>query len=147
MEAVNVGAGPSGLLIHTSVHIAVDTMGNGHSTNGSETPKRPKKRPGRPEKWKNVAKSKRAKGEPYVSPSTGKTVPAHSTGEACNCRNKCYDLLSQEEKEWVIEAFKALSNKDLQDAHFFGLIKSRDVKDDQDRRQDESKEKLLTSTK
>lgn len=129
MEAVNVRAGPSGLSIHASVHIAVDLAGNGHSTNGSETPKRPEKRPQRPEKWKkNVAKSKRAKGEPYVSPSTGKTVPARSTGEACNCRNKCYDFLSQEEKERVIEAFNALSNKDLQDAHLFGLNKSRDVK-------------------
>jgi len=78
MEAVNVGAGPSDLSIHASVHIAVDLAGNGHSTNGTETPKRPR----RPEKWKNVVKSRRAKGEPYVSPSTGKTVPARSTGEA-----------------------------------------------------------------
>ena len=37
-----------------------------------------------------------------------------------------------------IKAFNALSNKDLQDVHLFGLIKSRDVK----RRK---QEKLLTS--
>ena len=132
MEAINVGAGPSGLSIHATVSIAVDLAGNGHSTNGSngsQTPKRPKKRPRRPDTWKkNVAKNKRAKGESYVSPSTGKTVPSRSTGEACSCRNKCYDLFSPEEKDAAIEAFNALSNKELQDAHLFGLITSKDVK-------------------
>ena len=63
-----------------------------------------------------------------VLPSTGKTVPSRSTGEACSCRNKCYDLFSPEEKDAVIEAFNALSNKELQDAHLFGLITSKDVK-------------------
>lgn len=84
----------------------------------------------------------------YVSHSTGKTIPPHSTGEACSCRNKCYDLFSSEEKGAVIEVFNALSNKVLQDAHLFGLITSRDVKRRRPRRlrHEIEKEKLHIPT-
>ena len=86
MEATShtdIEAGPSRVSIHTRVAVAISSAGNGSSTNGSsgsETPKRARKRPRRPETWKkNVAKTKRAKGEQYVSPSTGKIVPAKTT--------------------------------------------------------------------
>ena len=52
---------------------AITEAGNGSSTNGSNTPfRKGRKRVRRPEMWKkNVAKVKWAKGEEYISPSTG----------------------------------------------------------------------------
>lgn len=60
----------------------------------SDTPLRPRKRPRRPKTWKRVvAKAKRARGEEYVSPSTGKVVAARKTGPSCCCKRKgCFDL-------------------------------------------------------
>ena len=127
-----VQAGPSGLSIHTTVSVTLTQAGNGHSTNGtsgSETPKRPKKRPRRPESWKRTAaKIKRAKGQSYVSPSTGKTVPARGTGDPCQCKRRCFDLFSAVERVAVIDAFNSLANKELQDAHLFGLIASSPIR-------------------
>ena len=122
--------GPSGLCLHASVSVSVSLAGNGRSSNGSsDTPIRPKKRPRRPETWKrNQAKAKRAKGEEYTSPSTGKTNPARSTGPPCTCKKRCFELVSEDEKRSLLEAFNGLANKDLQDAHLFGLIVSRDIK-------------------
>ena len=76
MEAVNVGTGPSDLSIHASVRIAVRGMGT-----------RPMEvavvKHLRDPDWRYgkgmLRKRKRAKGESYVSPSTGKTVPSHSS--------------------------------------------------------------------
>ena len=100
MAEVNVGAGPSGVSIQAAITLTVDLAGNGHSTNGSSgstTPARSHKRPRRPEQWKkNVAKFKRARGEKYVSPSSGKTVPARILGQPCNCKKKCFELFTQE---------------------------------------------------
>ena len=85
--------GPSGVSIHATVAVTIRCTGNGHSSNGSssDTPKRPRKRPRRPETWKcEVAKSTRARGEEYVSPATGKTVSARTTGPPCTCKQKCW---------------------------------------------------------
>ena len=61
--------------------------GNGHSTNGSagsEMPMRSRKRVRRPDSWRrNVAKKKRAKGEEYTSPLSGKSMPNWKTGDPC----------------------------------------------------------------
>ena len=150
MAEVNVGAGPSGLSIHTVVSVTVDFAGNGHSTNGSNnntTPIRSRKRPRRPETWKkNMAKSKRAKGEEYVSPSTGKTVPARTLGEPCKCKNQCYDLFTQEEKSSLLESFNRLANKELQDSHLFGLIKSKPVQRRRPRTGQGTKQRKATYT-
>ena len=65
--------------VHETVSKAVGEAQNGSSsTNGYDTPFRKcRKRVRRPELWKrNVAKVKRAKGEEYVSPSTGEVVPS-----------------------------------------------------------------------
>ena len=124
-------AGPSGLSIHASVALTIECTGNGHSTNGSssDTPKRPRKRARRPDTWKReVAKAKRARGEEYVSPSTGKAVAARTTGPPCTCRLKCFERFSQREKQDMIQAFYKLEDKNLQDSHLFGLIRSRTVK-------------------
>jgi hypothetical protein len=79
----------------------IAAAGGGESTsNGSDnTPKRPRKCPRHSEAWKrNVAKAKRAKGETYISPTTGKMVAARETGPACQCKRKCYDAFSSAEK-------------------------------------------------
>lgn len=128
----DVEAGPSGVSIHTRVAVTVRETGNGSSTNGtsgSETPKRSRKRQRRPETWKkNVAKAKRAKGEQYVSPSTGKTVAARTLGEPCKCKRDCFKLFSVDERSSVLASFNKLANKELQDSHLFGLITSHPVK-------------------
>ena len=72
--------------LHGTTSATVTETGGGSSTNGSETPIRPRKRTRNPESWKkNVAKAKRAKGEECVSPTTGKTIPARKAGPACKC--------------------------------------------------------------
>ena len=65
--------------VHETASKAVGEAQNSSSSiNGSDTPFRKCwKRVRRPESWKrNVAKAKRAKGEEYVSPSTGEVVPS-----------------------------------------------------------------------
>ena len=121
------GTGSSGIppeRVDDLVGEAVRAAGNGSSTNGSsETPARQRKRRRRPE---TVAKTKRAKGEAYISPSTGKLVASRSTGPPCRCK-KCFELFSTEEKEGIIVDFNEIGEKQLQDAHLFGLIKSQEV--------------------
>ena len=123
-------AGPSGLCIEPTVALTLRSAGNGESTNGSsDTPVRPRKRQRRPETWKRaVAKSKRAKGEEYTSPSTGVTVLSRGTGPDCRCRRRCFDSVSQSERAAILAAFYGLGSKDLQDAHLFGMIQSIPVK-------------------
>ena len=107
--------------------------GGGHSSNGtgssgSVTPFRPRKRQRRPETCKrNVAKAKRAKGEEYISPSTGRVVPARTTGSPCKCKRKCYEQFTDDQKSNILQQFNALANKELQDAHLYGLISSSEV--------------------
>ena len=88
-----------------------------------------RKRLSKPETWKrNVAKAKRSKGEEYVSPSTGKTVPSRSMGEPCKCKRKCFERFTASERETVFKSLNKLANKELQDAHLFGLITANPVK-------------------
>ena len=110
--------------------LTVDLARNGHSKNGSSnTPRRPKKRLRKPGTWKrNAAKMKRAMGEEYQSPSTGKVVPARATGIPCRCQRKCFEKITDEEKKRILEAFYGLGSKDLQDANLFGLICSNEIK-------------------
>ena len=75
-----------------------------------------------------MAKAKRARGEEYLSPSTGETVLARKTGPACSCRLKCFERFSQNEKAVILRSLYKLGNKDLQDAHLFGLIHASAVK-------------------
>ena len=108
--------GPSGgpSRAHRLASLAIRDAGNGSSSNGSsDTPSRPRKRPRRPETWaRNVAKAKRAKGEVYVSPTTGSVVPARRTGPPCNCKClKCYEKFSDDEKEALIRNFNELGGK------------------------------------
>ena len=120
----------SGLSIHATVALTIECAGNGRSSNGSsDTPQRPRKRPRRPETWKRAAaKAKRARGEEYVSPSTGKTVAARTTGPPCSCKQKCFDRFTLGERADVVQSFYDLDDKDLQDSHLFGLIRPNAIK-------------------
>ena len=106
--------------LHTVTSSALQAAGGGESTSngGSDIPRRPKKRPRRPESWrKNVAKAKRAKGEAYVSPSTGREVPARETEPPCKCRRKCYEAFSDAERSELLQRFNELGKKDLYAAY------------------------------
>ena len=130
MATPNELPGPSGLCIEATVALTLRTVGNGSSSNGSSdtTPRRPRKRPRNPDSWKRaVAKAKRNRGEQYTSPTTGKVVEARKTGPDCLCRRRCFDRVTEEERASIITAFYQLSNKDLQDAHLFGLIQANSV--------------------
>ena len=149
--------GPSGLQgdasssveghdLHTVTSSAIQEAGGESTSNGnSDTPKRPKKRPRRPEHWKkNVTKAKRAKGEAYISPSTGKEVPARETRPACKCQRKCYEAFSDAERGDLLQRFNDLGNKEVQDAYLFGLISSRPIQRRRPRRSAGRARRLLS---
>ena len=61
------------------------------------TPSGARKRPCNPDSWKqNRAKKARNSGQAYVSPSTGRAVPARQIGEPCKCPNQCFTKLGGE---------------------------------------------------
>ena len=122
------GRGVSESRLHGATSAVVTETGGGSSTNGRETPSTPRKRIRNPESWKNVAKAKRARGEEYMSPTTGKTIPAHKPGPSCKCRRKCYEMVSERERAIILKQFNGLANQEIQDAYFFGLISSTEVK-------------------
>ena len=98
------------------------------SSSSSSTPVRPKKRRRHPESWKrNLTKAKRAKGEEYVSPATGKTVEAVKQGPPCTCKRKCYGKFTDMELKRIFSCFWELSDKSVQDAYLHGLIRVRKV--------------------
>ena len=92
------------------------------------TPARPRKRRRQPELWKkNVAKSKRARGESYISPSTGNVVASAKPGPPCKCKRKCYTKFSDDEKTKIFSLFWELGDKAVQDAYLHGLIRVKKV--------------------
>jgi hypothetical protein len=98
------------------------------SSSSGSTPARPRKRKRRPETWaRNVEKRKRAKGEEYVSTSTGATVEAVMQGPPCSCRQKCFHKFAEAELKKVFTCFWQLGDKGVQDAYLHGLIWVRKV--------------------
>ena len=94
----------------------------------NQSPQKGKKRKVNKEKWKkNIIKSKRAKGENYVSWS-GKLVAAKETGADCKCRNKCFNKINEDAREQLLSDFLSIANKDLQDHHLFNMIHRSTVK-------------------
>ena len=58
----------------------------------------------------------------------GETVSARKTGPSCRCKRcGCFDYFSESEKTGLIEDFNKIGDKNLQDAHLFGLIDSKEV--------------------
>lgn len=98
------------------------------SSSSSTTPVRPRKRPRKPELWKkNIARLKRAKGEAYVSLTTGRQVEAAKPGPPCSCKRKCFSKFTDAEREKIFSGFWALGDKSVQDAYLHGLIRVRRV--------------------
>ena len=98
------------------------------SSSSSATPLRPRKRKRRPETWKrNVAKVKRAKGEEYISPTTGKVIEGAKQGPPCTCQRKCFERFSEAELSRIFTCFWELGDKNVQDAYLHGLIRVKKV--------------------
>ena len=98
------------------------------SSSSSTTPLRPRKRKRRPETWKrNVAKVKRAKGEEYISPTTGKLIEGAKQGLPCTCQRKCFERFSEAELSRIFTCFWELGDKNVQDAYLHGLIRVKNV--------------------
>lgn len=73
-------------------------------------------------KWKrNVLKKKRASGEELIKP-TAAVVSARSTGTDCNCKFKCFTVVTDNIKTDIINSFNAMADKEKQDIHLSGLI-------------------------
>lgn len=76
--------------------------------------------------WKrNIQKTKRTKGLPYVN-TAGVHKPGKQLGNSCLCTLKCFDVIGQENCNKIFHDFYAIPNKDLQDSYLHGLMK-RDV--------------------
>ena len=87
--------------VHVAICLKMDTVTRSwpfsefssfaDASSSSSMPIRPHKRLRKPELWKrNVAKAKRAKGEAYVSHSTGQVVEAAHPGPPCSCKRRCF---------------------------------------------------------
>ena len=83
---------------------------------------------------RTVVKTKRAKDEEYVSPFPSKAAPARTTGPDCMCKRKCFEKVTETERASILKAFYLLANKNLQNVHLFGLIRTSPVKRRQLRR-------------
>lgn len=100
---------------------SVDEVENEQQT-ASNTPQSGKKKLVRKALWKrNIQKTKRVKGEPYVN-VTGINKPGQQIGNNCNCKLKCFDDIGHEGCTDIFRNFYGMSSKDLQDAYLYGLI-------------------------
>ena len=98
------------------------------SSNVSSTPARPRKWKRQPEMWKRMWPSpKWARGESYISPSTGKVVASAKPGPPCKCKRKCYTKFSDDERTKIFSLFWELGDKAVQDAYLHGLIRVKKV--------------------
>ena len=122
--------GPSGLCLYTNISVLASLAGKESSSNGSsDTPKLPKKRPEDRKAGNTIKQRRRGRKEKsiYMSPTRGKLFPL-SIGPPCTCKKRCFELISDNEKQQLLEAFNGLANKDLQDVYLFGLIVSNEIK-------------------
>lgn len=84
--------------------------------------KKGKKRMRNPEKWqRNVTKSRKAKGEVYITTS-GRLVPERSIGRKCTCRKKCFSSIGDANIKKILHEFNAIADKHKQDTYLCGLI-------------------------
>lgn len=74
--------------------------------------------------WKkNIKKTKKCKGESYLS-TTGKQVPAKIFDQViCSCKNICHQHVNFERQQQIFTNFYNLQTYDLQSAYLFSQIK------------------------
>ncbi|XP_064079025.1 uncharacterized protein LOC135196261 [Macrobrachium nipponense] len=92
-----------------------------------ESPKEKKKRTRNPENWKKE-KRKRAilSGQAYVN-TKGELVGPRAIGPNCNCKNKCYNQVSDENRNMIFRGYYSLNSYDEQNAYLYGLIRRHDI--------------------
>ena len=104
------------------------TLPQQSSSSTSGTPKITRKRKRNPDLWKkSVAKAKRARGETYLSSTTGKEVAAVCQGGPCSCKKLCYSKFTDDERQRIFTLFWELGDKSIQDAYLHGLIRVRKI--------------------
>ncbi|CAG9763718.1 unnamed protein product [Ceutorhynchus assimilis] len=92
---------------------------------GMET--KTKKRKRRPEKWKkNINKLKRNSGKQYIN-KKGIVVSEKRLGPRCQCRGKCFDILTEVEKNTIFGNFYSMQDKNIQDSYLGALIDVKKV--------------------
>lgn len=74
-----------------------------------EAPKEKKKRTRNPENWKKE-KRKRAilSGQPYVN-TKGELVGPRAIGPDCNCKNKCFTAVNDENRNAIFNGYYSLN--------------------------------------
>ena len=84
----------------------------------------------------------------------GRVVPASSTGNPCDCRNKCFQLVELELQYHIITQYNNMKDKVQQDQYLRGQIVASDPtwvgtqgKEDTTQLQTEEKRTVPTSTK
>ncbi|KAK8401138.1 hypothetical protein O3P69_002712 [Scylla paramamosain] len=92
-----------------------------------EAPKEKKKRTRNPENWKKE-KRKRAilSGQPYVN-TKGELVGPRAIGPDCNCKNKCFTAVNDENRNAIFNGYYSLNSYDEQNAYLYGLIRRHDI--------------------
>lgn len=92
-----------------------------------EAPKEKKKRTRNPENWKKE-KRKRAilAGQAYVN-TKGELVGPRAIGPDCNCKNKCFLAVSDENRNAIFNGYYSLNSYDEQNAYLYGLIRRHDI--------------------
>ncbi|XP_037779592.1 uncharacterized protein LOC119576110 [Penaeus monodon] len=92
-----------------------------------ESPKEKKKRTRNPENWKKE-KRKRAilSGQAYVN-TKGELVGPRAIGPDCNCKNKCFTVVSDDNRNAIFNGYYSLNSYDEQNAYLYGLIRRHDI--------------------
>ncbi|KAL5239055.1 hypothetical protein ACI65C_006465 [Semiaphis heraclei] len=88
-----------------------------------------RKRVRKPETWKrNVSKKNRLSGVEHVS-LRNKLISKRVRGQDCLCKNKCFSLFSDEDKDTILSLFNAIGGKNTQDTYLVGLLDVKKVVD------------------
>lgn len=78
--------------------------------------------------WKrNVSKRMRTEGKEYTS-SRGKLIKKKEIGNDCNCRWKCFEKVSVDQRTKIFDSFYQIGSKTGQDEYLCGLITCFDIK-------------------
>lgn len=79
------------------------------------------------EQWQRVAtKTKRNKGEAYVTARTKQPVAARTVGQSCACG--CFNALGMDKVKVIFEKFWAMGDFNQQNAYIAKVVTSEDVK-------------------
>ncbi|OWR41893.1 hypothetical protein KGM_209331 [Danaus plexippus plexippus] len=109
----------------------------------SEIPKK-KKGVTNIEKYKHVViKTSKIKGLPHLN-HKGKRVAGRQTGVSCRCPLKCFEKMSEDDMDSLIERINSFRTKNEQDIYLQGMIELFVPKDTSKRTEDQTKTKPKT---